>query len=218
MKQRDLFESVASFPGLWAAARRAVTGKHAKPASPPGSLMPNMPIPGACASRSFGTGGLTRPGSLVWCLTNTLTNLQVLLAVGCVALPRVVTATARHRALPTTKMPSQLHKRICETPHWPCPCPCVLRGGSWNNRPRNLRSANRNRNSTGNRNNNNGFRIASTLRRRSRRPHGGAGSAGERSGAAMMNEDPRPSCPRFAGRGAGEMRTEPVRSILGGTA
>ena len=27
---------------------------------------------------------------LVWCLTNTLTNLRVLLAVGCVALPRVV--------------------------------------------------------------------------------------------------------------------------------
>ena len=54
---------------------------------------------------------------LVWCLTNTLMNLRVLLAVGCVALPRVVTATARHRALPTTKMPSQIHKRICETPH-----------------------------------------------------------------------------------------------------
>ena len=62
--------------------------------------------------------------TLVWCLTNTLTNLRVLLAVGCVALPRVVTALGRpqvaptsHRALPTTKMPSQLHKRICETPH-----------------------------------------------------------------------------------------------------
>ena len=54
---------------------------------------------------------------LVWCLTNTLTNLRVLLAVGCVALPRVVHATARHRALPTTKMPSHLHNRICETPH-----------------------------------------------------------------------------------------------------
>ena len=61
--------------------------------------------------------GTTLPTILVWCLTNTLTNLRVLLAVGCVALPRVVTATARHRALPTTKMPSQLHKRICETPH-----------------------------------------------------------------------------------------------------
>ena len=58
-----------------------------------------------------------RDTTLVWCLTNTLTNLRGLLAVGCVALPRVVHATARHRALPTTKMPSQLHKRICETPH-----------------------------------------------------------------------------------------------------
>jgi len=34
-----------------------------------------------------------------------------------------------------------------------------LRGGSWNNNPNNMRSANRNRNSTDNRNNNNGFRL-----------------------------------------------------------
>ena len=53
----------------------------------------------------------------------------------------------------------------------------VLRGGSWNNKPRNLRSANRNRNTTDNRNNNNGFRVARTLNSRSRRRHGGAGSA-----------------------------------------
>jgi retron-type reverse transcriptase len=39
----------------------------------------------------------------------------------------------------------------------------VLRGGSWNNNPENLRSANRNRNNTDNRNNNNGFRVSSTL-------------------------------------------------------
>jgi len=38
----------------------------------------------------------------------------------------------------------------------------VNRGGSWNNEPRNLRSANRNHNSPGNRNNNLGFRLAST--------------------------------------------------------
>jgi retron-type reverse transcriptase len=38
----------------------------------------------------------------------------------------------------------------------------TLRGGSWNNKPRNVRSANRNRNDTTNRNNNNGFRLAST--------------------------------------------------------
>ena len=43
---------------------------------------------------------------------------------GCVALPRVVHALGRppvaptsHRALPTTKMPSHLRNRICETPH-----------------------------------------------------------------------------------------------------
>lgn len=34
------------------------------------------------------------------------------------------------------------------------------RGGSWNNKPRNLRSANRNRNTPDNRNNNQGFRLA----------------------------------------------------------
>ncbi len=39
----------------------------------------------------------------------------------------------------------------------------VVRGGSWNNNPDNLRSANRNRNTTDNRNNNLGFRVARTL-------------------------------------------------------
>jgi formylglycine-generating enzyme required for sulfatase activity len=41
----------------------------------------------------------------------------------------------------------------------------VLRGGSWNNNPQNLRSANRNRNQPDNRNNNIGFRLASTIMR-----------------------------------------------------
>lgn len=35
----------------------------------------------------------------------------------------------------------------------------MLRGGSWNNKPRNCRSANRNRNEPANTNNNNGFRV-----------------------------------------------------------
>ena len=42
------------------------------------------------------------------------------------------------------------------------PCRRVVRGGSWNNNPQNLRSANRNRNTTDNRNNNLGFRLART--------------------------------------------------------
>ena len=37
----------------------------------------------------------------------------------------------------------------------------VLRGGSWNNNPINLRTANRNNNTPDNRNNNIGFRCAS---------------------------------------------------------
>ncbi|MEB3233019.1 MAG: SUMF1/EgtB/PvdO family nonheme iron enzyme [Leptolyngbyaceae bacterium] len=47
----------------------------------------------------------------------------------------------------------------------------MLRGGSWNNNPRNCRSANRNRNNVDNRNNNLGFRLVcsspSTLHRQS---------------------------------------------------
>ncbi len=45
----------------------------------------------------------------------------------------------------------------------------VLRGGSWNNNPQNLRAARRNRNNTENRNNNIGFRVASTAAARAAR-------------------------------------------------
>ena len=41
----------------------------------------------------------------------------------------------------------------------------VLRGGSWNNKAQNVRSANRNRNDPDNRNNNIGFRLAQAARR-----------------------------------------------------
>jgi hypothetical protein len=40
----------------------------------------------------------------------------------------------------------------------------VIRGGSWNNEPRNVRSANRNRNAPDERNNNLGFRLAHYIR------------------------------------------------------
>jgi formylglycine-generating enzyme required for sulfatase activity len=46
---------------------------------------------------------------------------------------------------------------------WTAPCRRVVRGGSWNNNPQNLRTANRNRNTTVNRNNNLGFCVGSTL-------------------------------------------------------
>ena len=39
----------------------------------------------------------------------------------------------------------------------------VLRGGSWNNKPNNVRCANRNNNQQDNRNNNIGFRIVNTI-------------------------------------------------------
>jgi formylglycine-generating enzyme required for sulfatase activity len=48
----------------------------------------------------------------------------------------------------------------------------VLRGGSWNNNPQNLRSANRNHNPPGNRNNNVGFRLARTAPPRLATPAG----------------------------------------------
>jgi hypothetical protein len=41
--------------------------------------------------------------------------------------------------------------------------PVVVRGGSWNNEPRNTRASNRNRNEARNRNPNNGFRCAQHL-------------------------------------------------------
>jgi len=40
----------------------------------------------------------------------------------------------------------------------------VIRGGSWNNKPENLRVSNRNRNNPDNRNNNIGFRLAQSAR------------------------------------------------------
>jgi len=39
-----------------------------------------------------------------------------------------------------------------------------MRGGSWNNKPENLRASNRNRNNANNRNNNIGFRLAQSAR------------------------------------------------------
>jgi hypothetical protein len=62
----------------------------------------------------------------------------------------------------------------------------VLRGGSWNNTPDNLRSANRNWNQPDNRNNNIGFRVASTLFARADRITVLPGEHYKRSGLFMM--------------------------------
>ncbi|MDZ4739442.1 MAG: hypothetical protein SGJ03_05995 [Alphaproteobacteria bacterium] len=53
----------------------------------------------------------------------------------------------------------------------------VLRGGSWNNNPWKVRSANRNRDTATNRNNNTGFRVASTPPCQSFDGHGHRGRA-----------------------------------------
>lgn len=54
----------------------------------------------------------------------------------------------------------------------------VLRGGSWNNKPSNVRSANRNRNNADNRNNNIGFRLVSLPALSQNRPAHGRGERG----------------------------------------
>ena len=72
-------------------------------------------------------------------------------------------------------------------------------GGSWNNEPRSLRSANRDWNTTGNRYDNDGFRGARTLDGPSRWPHGAAGCGTERPGAVMKSEVPAPLLPRSGG-------------------
>ncbi|MGF1548758.1 MAG: SUMF1/EgtB/PvdO family nonheme iron enzyme [Thiotrichales bacterium] len=63
----------------------------------------------------------------------------------------------------------------------------VVRGGAWNNKPDNARSANRNRNEPDNRNNNFGFRLASTLVRRNRGGQGRLGRAPERPGPRSVD-------------------------------
>lgn len=78
----------------------------------------------------------------------------------------------------------------------------VNRGGSWNNEPRNVRSANRNRNTPDNRNNNLGFRLLSTGDRQHPDRHGAPGRPPTRSdpvsGTARL---PGPSNQAHAGRG-----------------
>lgn len=118
------------------------------------------------------------------------------------------TRVDRSRGTRTDLAPAPIHLQggVVRPCHgaWPPPCQRVLRGGSWNNQPRNLRSANRNRNSAGNRNNNNGFRVARTLSSRSWRPQGVAGCADERPGVVMMITRGRvPLAPHTAEEGRG---------------
>jgi hypothetical protein len=69
----------------------------------------------------------------------------------------------------------------------------VMRGGSWNNNPNRLRSANRNRNTPDNRNNNLGFRLAHY-------PRHGPEPRGSRIARARRRESMSP-LPGLAGRG-----------------
>jgi hypothetical protein len=82
----------------------------------------------------------------------------------------------------------------------------VLRGGSWNNNPRNLRAACRNNNNPQNRNNNRGFRVALGWQYDLRQNFQGHGS-GER---ALFR--PGPLMTIMAG--ASGLRPIPLRSLL----
>ncbi|MBF0626344.1 MAG: SUMF1/EgtB/PvdO family nonheme iron enzyme [Magnetococcales bacterium] len=72
----------------------------------------------------------------------------------------------------------------------------VNRGGSWNNNPANVRSANRNNWNPGNRNNNLGFRLASTTPRQTGRVYGSClraqGLSKPSSRAGAPDEEQRP--------------------------
>ena len=100
----------------------------------------------------------------------------------------------------------------------------VIRGGSWNNKPENLRSSNRNRNNTDNRNNNIGFRLAQSARTAHSRPR--AILFMDRVGAAAGVHEPASRPPAQAGTpnrepgvrqtGAGGLfcRPRPLRGCL----
>ena len=88
--------------------RSSRSGSASSTTTPPGTTCarPWRPSNGS-APRRYRTGEKPK-GVLVSCPVIPWHNLLVFFAVGCVALPRVVPATARHRALPTTKNPAQL--------------------------------------------------------------------------------------------------------------
>ncbi len=77
----------------------------------------------------------------------------------------------------------------------------VLRGGSWNNNPNNLRAANRNNNTPTNRNNNNGFRCSSTAARgfsRGARPESRGSTDPGSAPRPLSSRSPRPAAWRRA--------------------
>ncbi|HBB55438.1 MAG TPA: hypothetical protein DCZ49_04550, partial [Hyphomonadaceae bacterium] len=75
----------------------------------------------------------------------------------------------------------------------------VNRGGSWNNNPQNLRSANRNRNTPTNRNNNLGFRLARTLFCRNLGDYGRQGRAPKRPRSILKSAGCAGPASRLAG-------------------
>jgi hypothetical protein len=70
----------------------------------------------------------------------------------------------------------------------------VIRGGSWNNKPENLRTSYRNRNNAENRNNNIGFRLAQSARP-ARLPARSRAVQGQRGRGERVSMSPFPGLP-----------------------
>ena len=79
---RTFFEVLPSLALIWGQRREHFSWRHTD--------VPNHTV---YFNLNNDQHEIVRPDHLVWCLTNTVMNLRVLLAVGCVALPRVVHAT-----------------------------------------------------------------------------------------------------------------------------
>ena len=128
-------------------------------------------------------------------------------------------ATNIHVAL----APCDLSRRVVRSVGgaWPSPSRRVVRGGSWNNNPRNLRAGVRDRNNTDNRNNALGFRVASTPPCQGRRDHGPDGCAegafrdGHDESGTITFRHRRPSAPSGDGRRAPGV---PAQAVAAGSA
>jgi len=171
----NLFERIANFAALHAAWRKAVSGKRHKPGA--AAFTANLEKELLRLERALQDGSW-QPGRYVEIAVRE-------------PKPRMVSAApfrdrvVHHALCAVVDRPRRARKyrasAPCDLPRWmvrsrvacavrpdageawPLPVRRVLRGGPWDNNPRNVRAGYRNDNDTGNRNNNGGFRVPGTL-------------------------------------------------------